>query len=307
MTQILANAGTVALTKTWYLDGVATDVGDVTIGIVDGDGDVVVAAATATTNNADGTYSYTLADQPNPDQLVVTWTDVDSTDVRIDDIEVVGGWLFSIVTARKFAAKADATDAVVSLKSATEYPNDVIADERQRITDDLEYWTGRSWVPRYCRAEFRGSGSRALDLSKGRVRTSNGFMLHRPGRLSDIAEILSVTIGSTVEDIADFEPDGRHLIRTDGIFASSTSTNPFNVTVEWVYGLPHTVDGVDRVALKLLVDRLVPSAFPDRMITADTQYGTVRYVQPGGPMNNVTRIPEVNDWVNRHDHRIFLG
>lgn len=306
MSQILANAGSVTLTKTWYQDGTPTDVDDVTIGIVDGNGDTVVAAGTATTNAGSGVYTYNLADQSNPDQLTVTWTDDSSDDTRVDRIEVIGNWLFTEAQARSFRAKDDATDAVTPLASSTEYTDSTIAAERQRITDDLENWTERGWVPRYCRLELPGSSQFALDLSQGISRTSDGYPLNRPGRLNDIAVVLSIDVGGTSVSTSNVKIDGRKLIRTDSVWSAPTISNPHNVTVEYIYGLPYIVDGADRIALQLLVDRLVPSAFPDRLISADTEFGTVRYVQPGGPMRNVSRLPEVNQWVMAHDQRIWL-
>lgn len=308
MTQLLAGAGPYSLTKTWYVDGTATDVGDVTIGVVDGNGDTVVASGTATTNNADGTYTYSLADQPNPDQLKVTWTRTDTGADLSDDIELLGAWLFTEAQARAFNAKADATSALVPLASSTEYPDDTIADERARIQHDLERWTGRSYVPRYARVELSGSGTRSLSLSGGRTVTSDGYVLDRPGRRMDIGPLLSVTIGGTSVAVSNFVVDqaGEQLLRTDGSFTHATTTNPYNVVVEYVYGLPSLSDGVDRIALKLLVDRLVPSAFPDRLLSADTDLGTTRFVQPGGPMGNVSGIPEVNAWVKSHQFKTLV-
>jgi len=309
MTQILAQAGPYALTKTWYVDGTPTDVGTVTVGVVDGNGDTIVASGTATTNNGDGTYSYSLADQPNPDELVVTWTRTDTSADLIDRIEVVGRWLFTENQARTFSAKADAAAANIPLASATEYTDPMIADERSRITDELEQWTGRGWVTRYCRLELQGHGSTSLNLNNGIPRTSDGYALHRPGRLADIGPLLTVTINGTAQTVSNYEIDPRtnRLISTSGVFSSATVTNPFNVSVEYVYGMNTNIDGVDRIGLKLLVDRLVPSAFPDRALTVDSDFGTTRLVQPGGPMRNVSRLPEVNDWVMRHDHRILVA
>jgi len=309
MTQLLAGAGPYSLTKTWYVDGTATDVGDVTIGIDDGNGDEIVAAATATTNNTDGTYTYSLADQPSPDELIVTWTRTDTGADLVDRMELVGNWLFTESQARAFHAKADATAALKPLNSAAEYPDAVIADERKRIQDDLEYWTGRAWIPRYCRLELSGNGGSVLPLSHAIPRTSDGYVLTRPGRLNDIGIVLTVSVAGTALTVSDIEIDTIHerLINKDGIFAAATIANPYNVVVEYIYGQPTLVDGIDRIAMKLLVDRLVPSAFTDRALEVANDYGTVRLVQPGGPMMNVSRIPEVNDWVNRHNHKILLG
>lgn len=303
MSQILANAGQVTLTLTWYVSGTPTDVDDVTIGIVDGNGATVVSAGTATTNNEDGTYTYQLADQANPKILTVTWTDTSSGDTRVDRIEVVGGWLFTEAQARAFRGKDNAASAVVPLASSSEYTDATIAAERSRLTDDLEYWTGTGWVARYARIVASGTGSTILDLSKGKCQTADGVHLHRPGRLNDISDILTVTIDGTTVDADTVTVDGRHLHLPSYWTASST---PFNVAVEYVYGFPYLVDGVDRIALMELVDRLVPSAVPDRVLSHDGEYGTTRFIQPGGPMGNVSRLPQVNDWVARHDRRVWI-
>jgi len=306
MNQVVANAGSVTLTLTWYQSGTPTDVNDVTIGIVDGNGTVVVAAETETTDNDDGTYTYVLADQATPKILVATWTDTSTGDTRVERLEVVGNLLFTENQARTFAAKADATPALKPLASSTEYPDAVIADERARLTDDFENWTGRSWIPRYSRVVLKGTNSYSLWLGEGECKTSDGYALHRPGRLLDIAEILSVTVGGVTVSASNVEVDGDTLVRTDGHWSSPTVGDPFNVVVEYVYGLPYLADGVDRMALKLLLDRLVPSAFPERALSAETDFGNTRFVQPGGPMNNRTRIPEVNEWLVAHDRNPVL-
>jgi hypothetical protein len=227
----------------------------------------------------------------------------------VDRIELVGSWLFTEAAARAFAAKADATAALIPLNSSTEYPDAVIADERARIGDDLEYWTGRAWIPRYARLELHGNGGTILPLRGGICRTSDGYKLHRPGRYNDIAELLSVTVDGSAVTLTNFEVDEirAHLIHKTGTFTSATTANPYNVIVEYVYGMPFLVDGVDRIALKMLVDRLVPSAYPDRALRIEGEYGSMSLVQPGGPMNNVSRVPEVNHWVTAHNHKILVG
>jgi hypothetical protein len=309
LSQLLANAGPYSITKTWYVDGTATDVGTVTVGFVDGNGTAVVAAGTATTNNEDGTYTYSLADQTNPKQLKATWIRSDTSAELVDRIEVVGNWLFTEAQARSFGAKADATSALKPLASATEYPDEVISDERSRIVDDLEYWTGRAWIPRYARIVFSGNGTTRLQLRKGICRTSDGYMLNRSGRLNDVAVVLSASISGTAVTLSNVEidPISETLILKTGVWTHATAANPYNITVEYVYGSPFLIDGVDRIALKILVDRLVPSAFPDRAIRVEGEYGTTQLVQPGGPMKNVSRVPDVNDWVSRHDHRVLVG
>lgn len=312
MSQLLAGGGPYTLTKTWFVNGTQSDVGTVTIGIIDGNGDEVVAAGTATTESGTAettSYSYSLASQANPDQLKVTWTRSDTSAILVDRIEVVGNLLFTETQARAFGAKADATSALKPLAAAAEYPDATLTDERDRIIDDLEYWTGRAWIPRYARLELNGNGGSILPLKNGLCRTADGYGLNRPARLNDIAALLSVTISGTAATLADIEVDSLrgNLVHTTSSWTVGTVTAPFNVVVEYVYGMPFPVDGVDRIALKILVDRLVPSAYPDRALRIDGEYGSMQLIQPGGPMKNVSRVPEVNDWVRRHDHRVLVG
>ncbi len=309
MSQLLAGAGPYAIVKTWGIEGTATDVGDVTIGIVDGNGDSVVSPGTATTNNADGTYTYSLATQASPNQLTLTWTRTDTSAALPSREEVVGIWLFNESQARTFHAKADAASALIPLASATEYPDATLAENRESIQEELEQWTGRSFVTRYARLEIPGNGTRFLPVANGFVKTATGTStepFHRPGHARDIGIILSATVGESAVTLANIkvDPVSGVLIRTDSVWQTFTTADPQNVVVEYVYGLPYLIDGVDRIAMKLLVDRLVPSSFPDRAISVDTDFGTTRFVQPGGPMNNVSRLPEVNAWVRSHNVRV---
>lgn len=301
MSQWLVNT-----TPTFRLDIGAASVGAVTVDITRGDGTLLIDDG-ATTDNSDGTYDYTLAVGSNTqlDQLRLDWTITGTSNIVTTYEEIVGSTLFTVEEARAFSAKADAAAANIPLNSATEYPDATIIRERGRILDELERWTGRSWVPRYCRLELRGSGTSVLSLRNGKPRTSDGRQLDRPGRFDSVANIIAADIGGTAVTTTDITIDGDRLLHEADSWTTGTQADPFNVTVEYEYGVPYIIDGVDRIAMKLLVDRLVPSAFPDRALSIDTDFGTTRLVQPGGPMMNVSRIPEVNDWVSRHDHRIF--
>lgn len=309
MTQLLADAGPYTLGLSWFDSTGSLDpaIDAVTIGIVDANGDTVVAAGTATTDNNDGTYTYALANQANPDQLTATWQDASTTASMTQRIEIVGAQLFTVDAARKFGQKADATSSIIPLATAAEYPSSLIQAERTRIVDDLEYWTGRAWIPRYARVEITGTGGSYLKLRDGVCRTSDGAKLNRPGRLNDISRLLTVTVNGSSVNVANVEidPDNGQLYLATGWSAGSS---PYNIVVEYVYGMASTTDGVDRIGLKLLVDRLVPSGYPDRALRWDGPDGSsLSLIQPGGPMNNVSRIPEVNQWVNAHDHRVLIG
>lgn len=287
--------------------GTGSSLGAVTVDITRGDGSSLVSAG-STTDNTDGTYSYALTAALNDrlDLLRLVWTVTSTSELVVTHEEIVGSLLFTIAGARGFKAKADATSALKPLGNSSEYTDTMIALQRDEITDLLEGWTGRSWIARYARVELSGRGGYELDLADGQCRTANGNYLRRPGRLNDISQILSVTADDTTVATSNFVIRDRKLRRTDNTFPIGTIADPFNVVVEYVYGLPYTSDGVDRIAQLLLVDRLVPSEVSDRALSVDSEYGTVRLVQPGGPMDNVSRIPEVNEWVNRQDSRLWI-
>ncbi len=164
--QILAGAGPYTLTKTWEVDGTATDVGAVTIGIVDGNGDTVVSSGTSTTNNADGTYTYSLADQANVDQLTVTWTRSGTGADLSEQLELVGSWLF---TESQLRAHDDAAI------TASDYTDDQVADTHLRVVDYLEHQTGQSFIRRYNRVVIPGSGRNTINLADGDPQLASGF------------------------------------------------------------------------------------------------------------------------------------
>lgn len=292
---------------TFRVDFGSASVGTVTVDIIRGDGTLLVDDG-ATTDNTDGTYDYTLsvANNDQIDQLKLEWTITSTSEVLVTYEEIVGSLLFTIEQARGFKAKADATSALKPLGNVNEYTDAMIVAQREEITDLIEGWTGRSWITRYARVELSGRGGYELDLADGETRTADGYHLHRPGRLNDIGQILSVTADDTAITTTNFVVRGRKLRRTDNTYPLATIADPFNIIVEYVYGIPYTANGADRIGQLLLVDRLVPSEISDRALSVDSEYGTVRLVQPGGPMQNVSRIPEVNDWVNRHDSRMWI-
>ena len=294
---LVANAGPYDLTKTWYVDGTATDVGTVTIGIVDGNGDTVVAAATATTNNGDGTYGYTLADQTEPGVLYVTWTRGDGNGALTDVVEVVGSKLFTEAEFR--AHNGD------QFSSASRYSDAAIAAARDAVTEQLEQWTSQAWVTRYCRIVLPGSGDRILYLNDGNPRTSTGEPLARPGRMRHIQSVLAASVNGTSITASNVIADRGVLHRTDGTWSSPTTSNPLNVVVEYSYGHSRPVDGVDRIAMLLAADRLRESVISNRATTWSDEYGQYRFETPGRA-GNVSTIPEVNEWVKAHREPLMV-
>jgi len=304
MTRVLTNQNS-TITLTAYSDGTQTDQGTFTIGIVDANGDTVVSAGTAVTDNDDGTYEYVLSAQTEPNVLTATWTESGGQPIYTTTIEVVGSHLFNEAQVRAFDAKSNGT---APLSSASEYTDTFLAEERDRVEDLLEAWTERSWVRRYCRAEFAGNGSRLVIARDGDARTSTGEPLHRPGRHTDVVSVISASVNGTAITASNVkvDPTNGAFYRTDGSWSAATSSNPRNVVIEYTYGLGYPVDGVDQVAMMLMIDRLVPSAISDRAVSFTDELGTLRFETPGR-FGNVSTIPEVNAWVKSHSVRIPLG
>ena len=287
---------TTTLTASAYSDNVLTDIGTLTIGIVDIAGNTVVAAGSAVTSDGgDGTYTYDLAAQTTVNQLVVTWTE-DGGDVFTTRHEVVGGDLFTVGAARLFDNAA--------LTNSTTYPDLAIATARGRITDKLEQWTGRSWIPRYRYGLFAGSGDRWLPLrDAGTSRGGSGG----EGAGFDPLTVISGTVNGTsitTGNVAVF--DNGYLYRKDGLWNYPPPTNPLNVAVGYEYGQISLVDGVDRIALLLLRDEIVSSNISDRTSRFSDELGTYTFVTPGVG-RAVSNVPEVNEWVSAHDVRLRIG
>ena len=74
------------------------------------------------------------------------------------------------------------------------------------------------------------------------------------------------------------------------------------MVVEYEYGLPFIVDGVDAIAMDMAVDRLVTSSvLPGQSSMTDAYGNTVRFVTEGGRFGNKTRLPHVNQWIADHN------
>ena len=285
---ILKNTGPTTITWTWGVNGTATDVGAVTVTITDGNG-TAVATDASTTNNTDGTYTYVLAVQPDVTELAFAWTDGTST--QYGRIPVVGGWLFTEAQARAFD--------LATLGSETTYPDKDIASMRQQITADLETWTRRSWVPKYCRYELPGTGTYTIDLRDAYTRLADGTQLQTPGAERDINKIVTATASGTTITPSNIKILRGKLLRTDAAWTNPTRSDPLNVIIEAEYGRePHT-DGSDRIGMLLLRDRLVASNISDRASSFSDELGNYQFVTPG-VRGAVSNIPEVNRWVMDH-------
>ena len=263
-TRVLVGQATTQ-TVTLYADGTVTDLGTLTYGITDATGATVVAAGSSVTDAGNGTYTYTLAKQTAPKFLIVALAVGSGPDFE-DYIEVVGSELFNEAQLRAF------DDGAIS--DTTTYTDALIAQARDRVTDFLEQQTGRSWIRRYARVELSGSGGPSLYLSEGQCRTSVGLPLDRSGRSRDVIRLLTVdgSAPSSVEVTA-----SGTLLKTDGYWTRWSQGDPFNVTVEYEYGLPYPIDGVDRIAMKIARNQLVANRIPGNAVGYSNDLGSFQF------------------------------
>lgn len=275
--------GTIAVNT--FVDGVLTAAtGDVTVTVVDEQGNVVVNEQTASTS-VTGVYTYDLgiANTTEVKKLTATWTGTYSSAVQKGNLiyEVVGLELFTLSSARSFDDS--------KLQSSTTYPTATILDERYTLTNLLEEYTGQGWIPRFKRDKLQGDSTEAITLDKRIVN-----------------KIIRVEVNGTVVNNNNFQVDTTTgvLFRTDGsIFPYPTRTKPFNVVVDYEYGHDYLKNGVDRIGLKLLIDRIVSSNISDRTRSYQDEIATIQFITEGGPMNNITRLPEVNSWIEANSIR----
>jgi hypothetical protein len=223
---VLVDTGPTVLTKTWYVDGTATDVGDITIGIVDLDGTEIVAPLTGTTNNNDGTYTYSLAVQADVNELVATWTA--GGQALVDEIHIIGGRLF---TEAELRAHYDA-----DLSDDTVYTDPLLAEARDRITAEFERICEVAFVPTYRRETLRGSGGRTLYLER-----------------SKISSVIAASIGSIAQTAANIVPDPSlsKVFHTTRSWNWPTGSDPYNVTISYVHGHGTVPPDIKRAAMIL--------------------------------------------------------
>jgi hypothetical protein len=190
--------------------------------------------------------------------------------------------LFTEAQARSFD--------ISQLDSASDYPDATILEERAKITDLLEQWTGVSWTPKYNLVKMKGEKDRMISLPNFHI-----------NKLISV-KILGETIATTNFEI---DKGAGFIHRIDGSFPEPTSAYPLPIVVEYEYGWDYIRNGVDRIALKLLLDRIISSNIPDRATSFNDEIGNISLVTQGGNFKNPTRIPEVNQWIDENSEKVF--
>jgi hypothetical protein len=245
------------------------------------DGTTLTSGA-ATQTAPTGHYTFTLAPQAELDSLTVTWAGTfGGTAQSVQTFaEIVGGYLFPLADLRTFGDQA--------LASSTSYPDAVLRQAREEITDFFERVTECSFIPRYGRETLDGNGSTRLWLDKKRVNRLIGITVDG--------------VALSAPELALVYPYSTGRIERDAAWSWSTRQN---IVVSYEYGWPSTPAAVQRAALILARYQLVSNDISDRTISFANDLGTVRLSVPG--MDYPTGIPVVDATLDRYDELDIPG
>lgn len=263
------------LSRTFYLDEVATPAtGSVSVSVTRLDGTIVQSTA-ATGPDASNAYSFLWQGSDVLDELLLTWSATVAGDAVVldsDVIEVVGAFYFGLAEARAI----DQT-----LANTTKYPTALLVDARVATEDECEKITGQAWVPRFRRETLSADNAGRLRLSKTMIRTIRAITVNGSAWSgSSLTGLGFSDTGMVYSDSASFLP-ARQLGRK-------------NVTIEYEHGHDRPTPDILRGA-KLRFKSIAlsgKSALPDRaerLVTVDA--GTVFLASPAV---DKVGIPEVD-------------
>lgn len=280
------------LTKKFYdASGDQADAGATTITVEDANGDEVVAT-TAATKTGSGTtteYSYSLAAQPDVAVLYVTWAS-DDLGTELDVVEVIGDQLFYIAEARA----ATVSGMQTPLADDNAYPGETLKTWHMYIADLFEQRTAQSFFPRYGRIKLRGDNTRNAWFPAGIPISEQGYSLARGGESKDIRRIISVTVDGVAQDASNFSVDLRGIRSHNFHFPEALYGDPYNVVVEYEYGLLPVPYEARVNAIRMLLANAVNSDIPSRATSFNNEDGTFRLS---------THPVEVEDFLRQNNRR----
>jgi hypothetical protein len=246
----------------------------VTATITRADGTVVTTGPATKDLAVAGRYTYVLLPQTAVNALTVKWEGSFGGIVQSLDfpVEIVGAHLFTVAEARAFGDQA--------LKDSAKYPDSVIIDARERITDYFKRVCSVSFTPRY-----------------GRV-TLDGFRVLHSLWLPDtkVARVFTITENGVAVDPAsvDVYPTGQLFRRVPW------AADYQNITVDYQHGWEAPPDDVSRAALMLARYDLTTNQLADRFISFANELGVIRQAVPGE--RYPTGIPIVDAVLARYSH-----
>lgn len=288
LTRVLKTAAAV-LSHTFEVGETPTDsTGPVTVAVTGPNGEAVTSGAA--THGTVGVYRFALAGQPALTTLTLAWsaTIAGAAVVEVDQVEIVGGFLFTLREGRGSDAALSDTDR---------YPGADLIDKRLEVEEEVEEICSRAFVPRYRRVVLDGSGSPDLVLPDSEIRTiRSATVAERFGQAA-----VALTAGQLAALAV--RPDGT-LRRTDGLW---WTVGYQNVVVEYEHGLAAPPRDLVQATLTRFRTRLTMknSNVPDRASSFTSQDGgTYRLDLPGAFK---TGIPEVDAVYSRYSRRTGTG
>ncbi len=150
----------------------AAAAGAVDVVVTKADGTSVLASGAAATSG--NTHSRTLPPTSNVtlERLTAVWTDTGDSSTATTHIEVVGGFYFTLATARSRDR---------SLDDAGGYTTEQLLEARRAVEAFCEKSTGVAWVPRWRQVRISGSGTRDQYLPDPMLRTVRAVRVYSDG------------------------------------------------------------------------------------------------------------------------------
>lgn len=284
----VAKGASATLSHTFAVGEVLTDSSTaVTVAGVDATGSTVFSGTASSAGAGTGRYTYAMAGQAALSAITVSWsaTIAGAAVVEIDQVEIVGGFFFTLLEGR-------ASDPV--LADATRYPSDELAAARTEVETECEWICLRAFVPRYRRVVLDGTGTTDLVLPDALVRTiRSASMAPRYGQAA-----VALTAGQLA---AVAVVDDQSAIRTDG---DVWTEGRRNIVVEYEYGGDAPPADLVRAAKIRFRSRLniTRTGIPDRATSFTSgDGGTYRLSMPDAFL---TGIPEVDAAYGRYSRRV---
>lgn len=293
LTRVTRNrAATVA--HVFYVDETATDpTGTPTYTVVDANGATIQSGNATADGGGTGRVSFTLASQAALKRCTVTWTATiaGATVVEIDQLEVVGGFFFTLAEGR---------DSDESLSSTSKYTTADLVARRTSVELECEDICDRAFVPRYDRIVLDGTGTSQIILRHSMPNRSVADIrtLRRIAVATDLDETFSDLSAAEIASVA-WSDDGT-LTRTDGLVFYEGRRN---VVVEFEFGLDAPpVDLVDGSLLRFRSRLNFPhSGIHDRATSYSLGDMGVLRLDTAGAYK--TGLPEVDAVYGRHSRR----
>lgn len=287
------------LARTFFLDEQPTGAtGAVTVAITRLDGTAVQSGA-ASGPDASQQYTYLFNGSDTLDVLLVTWTATVAGDALVidsDQIEVCGGYLFSLAEGR-------AVDTALS--STSKYPTSLLTQKRVETEDECERICGQAFVPRFSREIYDGRGESFLRVRWPWIRTIRSISIrntpggaYTPLTTPELANVVGGDDGVLRLDAGVSWPS------TGYFWGSVFAMGRRNIIVEYEHGLDYPPPDLVRGA-KFRFKSLVlqsTSALPDRAERIATVATGVLIL--ANPSEDKTGIPEVDACYGRHSRPV---